>query len=399
MRDLCLVLLLLFPAIAHAQSLEVDPGDLTLSIEIEETGHQPMVGEQVILTIRGAYRRHITRETLVQPDLAGFNWSQLGPDNWTDERIRGQKVKIFTRRMALYPAEHGQLEIGAFSHDLTLTDEGDDWFDHTITSEPLTIEVAPAPPGDGWWFPVRRLEISDQWSNAPDQLKPGEGVLRVIRLEAHGATPEMIPPMPELSSPSAMIFPHPPKRLVELTPEGPVTYAFWRWTIRPGNDVSTVVEPITLRYFDTTVRESREVRISPQRVAYGSVVPETVSAETAVPHEAVLPGQWAFLAGGGAFLALLWQGARHRERRRGPPPRWLDPLTYRLLRAGRRGTHSEVRAVARQILQQDPDRQIGRSKMLKEFDLSYFKKNGAVPDLSRFAWNFLLGRKSDPRGT
>ena len=84
----------------------------------------------ILVTIRGSYRRHITRERVEQPPLDGFSWSQLGPDRWYEERIRGRPVKMFERRMALYPERAGELTIGAFTHHLTLTDEGDEWFEH-----------------------------------------------------------------------------------------------------------------------------------------------------------------------------------------------------------------------------------------------------------------------------
>ena len=138
MMRLFLVLLFL-PALAAAQTRAVAPGELELSVSVEETAHTPFVREMVLITIRGVYRRHITRETLIQPDLDGINWAQLGADKWRDERLDGEKVKILERRMALYPNTPGRITIGAFRQKLTLTDEGDDWFDHEISSEPVTF--------------------------------------------------------------------------------------------------------------------------------------------------------------------------------------------------------------------------------------------------------------------
>ncbi|MGB0903693.1 MAG: hypothetical protein ACPGVJ_02235, partial [Mangrovicoccus sp.] len=220
MRLWLLVLAALLCGPALAQSGAVRPGELALSVTVENTGHTPYEREMVMIRIRGAYRRHITLEKLEQPDLDGFSWAQLGPDHWSEERINGRPVKVFERRMALYPTRSGRLTIGPFIHHLTLTDEGDDWFDHDVKSEPITVDVDPAPADTQWWFPVFSLEISDNWSNPATQLQEGEGVLRVIRLEALGAMPDMIPPMPQMHSPSALIFPHPEKRLVEQTPYG-----------------------------------------------------------------------------------------------------------------------------------------------------------------------------------
>jgi hypothetical protein len=400
MKVLALVLLCLLPGLALAQSRTVLPEELELTVTVEETEHVPFVREMVLLTIHGVYRRHITREELIQPGFEGFSWTQLGADVWREERMDGQKVKTMTRRMAVYPDRAGDLTIGAFTHKLTLTDEGDEWFEHEIRSDPVTVKVAPAPPGDAWWFPVKNLRISDQWSNAPDQLERGEGVLRVIRLEALGVTPEMIPPMPELTSPSGMIFPHPDKRLVELSPQGPITYAFWRWTIRPGNDTSAVVEPLTLEYYNTHLRAPQQVTISAQRVAYGDVLPragppQLQDAGGAGPVR--LPG-WpmaglaaiVFAAGLAAALAgrrITGWSALHRFS-------ILDPLGRALQRAARSGDASQTRRCAARIIARDGASDARRA-LLADLDAQIFDPAAREINLAAFARNFT--RKSEAR--
>ncbi|MEL6294049.1 MAG: hypothetical protein AAFR10_07275 [Pseudomonadota bacterium] len=378
----------IMPSLAVAQSRAVLPHELTLNVTVEDAGAVPFEREMVLITIRGIYRRHITLESLVQPGLDGFSWAQLGPDMWREERLDGKKVKVFERRMAVYPDRSGSLTIGAFRHQLTLTDEGDDWFEHEIASAPVTIEVAPAPAHNGWWFPTRSLQVSDQWSNAPDQLKPGEGVLRVVRLEALGVTPEMIPPMPELTSPSAMIFPHPEKRLVELTPEGPVTYAFWRWTIRPSNDTSTIVEPLTFSYFDTRNRDAREVTISAQRVAYGSVVPED-PPQVQVPEPANLPGPLAAALAAGVFIGGCAVGLWGRAF--SGVPRLFDRFVWRLRIAGQIGDLRQTRRASSAMIGRD-GATARRVELLRELDMAAFSPGADGFDTRAFVRSFLKAK-------
>ena len=395
MTRVLLVLLICWPVAGWGQSREVRPEELRLRVEIEQTAYQPYRGEMILVTIRGQYRRHVTRERLEQPALDGFSWSQLGPDRWVEARIRGRPAKMFERRMALYPERAGELTIGAFTHHLTLTDAGDDWFEHPLQSEPVTIDVAPAPAPAAAWFPVKRLRISDDWSNAPDQLAPGEGVLRVLRIEALGAMPGMIPPMPDLRSPSGLIFAHPEKRLVELTPEGPVTYAFWRWTIRPGNDTSAIVEPIRLTYFDTAMRRSREVTISPQRVAYGTVLPTL--AEAAPVQAARLPGAWPALSGGSVFLLGLWlalRGWRIEGLSRLHSFAVLDPLAWRMRLAARSGDAREMRRAAAAMLARDGAHPARRA-LLARLDRAIYGCAPLTLDLPELARAFLSARTSD----
>ena len=386
-----LPLLLLLPQALWAQSRTVLPGELGLSVEVVQTDHTPFAREMVLITIRGIYRRHITREKLVQPDLKGFSWSQLGDDTWRNERINGEQVKTFRRRMAIYPDGPGTLTVGAFRHELTLTDEGDDWFEHSVSSEPFTIEVLPAPAGEDWWFPVKTLKVDDQWSNAPDQLAPGEGVLRVIRVEALGVTPEMIPPMPTLTSPSAMIFPHPEKRFVELSPHGPTSVAFWRWTIRPGNDTSAIVEPLSFAYYDTFNRVSREVTISAQRVAYGSVVSRAPTAAADPASPARLPG-WpvALLAAVTAIVgvAAALQGHRITGLRALRRFALFDPLARGLRRAARQADLPALRRHAAALLARDGSTNQRRA-LLDQLDRALFDPAARPPQLHDFARSFL----------
>lgn len=296
MRWLLLVLLVIaVPNGIHAQ--DVKPGDLQLTVRVEEGPAVPYVGEMVLITLEGTFRLPIIRETMIQPDLDGFSWMQLGTDYWSDQRVDGYPVKVFRRRMALFPERAGTLEIGAFTHRLTLLGPHNKWVDHDIRSDPIRIEIAPKPAVDGWWLPVRQLRISDDWSNAPDQLGEGEGVLRMIRVEALGISPDLLPPMPEMKSPGAVIFPHPEKRLVDLSSKGPIAVAFWRWTVMPQTPPSAIVEPIEISYFDTVAREMRVVTISPQRVA----VRGEAMADLAAPPP---PGR----ARGGLMLGMLGVG-------------------------------------------------------------------------------------------
>ena len=70
MRHL-LVLLMLWPLTLHAQTREVDPEDLQLTVKVLEQAETPYAREMVMILIRGVYQRHITREKLEQPDLPG----------------------------------------------------------------------------------------------------------------------------------------------------------------------------------------------------------------------------------------------------------------------------------------------------------------------------------------
>ena len=86
---LLLLCLMLLPALACAQTRDVNPGELALEVTLETSAEEIFQGEMVLVTIHGRYRRHITLEKLETPELDGFNWMQLGQDTWYETRERG----------------------------------------------------------------------------------------------------------------------------------------------------------------------------------------------------------------------------------------------------------------------------------------------------------------------
>ncbi|MBS8229033.1 BatD family protein [Vannielia litorea] len=384
-----LVAWLMLGGAALAQSAEVRPGDIELTVTVEERDTAPFAGEMVLVTIHGIYRRHIAREKLEQPELDGFAWMQLGEDYWYETRERGQPVKNFRRRMALFPEAAGALEIGAFTHHLTLIDENDDWFDHDLASAPVRFNVEPAPEVGDWWFPARRLQVSDSWSNAPDQLAEGEGVLRIVRVAAMGTAPQMIPPMPELRSPSGLVFAHPEQRLVELSPEGPVSIAFWRWTIQPGNGVSAITEPMEFAWYDTEARMARQVRIGAQRVAYAAPVRGVPPPGAPGAERSGLAGLVLAVSALTALVTLLWKRSWAR-------PGFADPLRWRIRRAARAGDLAAMRRAGAALIQQDGGSAQARDAMAR-LDEALFGKGGARPEARPIA-RALLARQTETLG-
>jgi hypothetical protein len=191
-----------------------------------------------------------------------------------------------------------------------------------------------------------------------------------------------------------MIFPHPDQRLVELSPQGPITYAFWRWTIRPGNDTSAIVEPLTLEYYNTHLRARQQVTISAQRVAYGEASPRAGASpepRVAATEPAPLPG-WP-MAGLAIIVFAAGLTASFVSRRisdwsavRGLSV--LDPLVRRLWQAARSGDARQTRRCATQLIARDGV-SVARSALLAELDARLFNPAGQDARLTEFARKFM----------
>ncbi|MEO1492184.1 MAG: hypothetical protein AAFV19_08535 [Pseudomonadota bacterium] len=267
MRWLISLVLLLAPFEALAQQA-IDPADARLELHLEDRPHLSHPDEMVLLSIQGTFRIPVVREKLIQPDLTGLDWMQLGEDRWYKEMEDGFEVLKFERRMALFPQAPGEIEIAPFTHRLDLLNRRGREMKTELVSDTATLKSVPGPESEDWWFPVRALEVNDSWSNQPEALDPGSAALRIVALTIDGSPPQRIPPMPEMTGAGAHIFPHPEHRIVALGPDGPRTRVFWRWTIRPEQGSAGYLDPIRLTYFDAQTRETKEITLSAQRVAY-----------------------------------------------------------------------------------------------------------------------------------
>jgi len=264
-RFLLVLLLWLFSTTVSAQTVE--PDDLRLELSFEERSGPLYTGEMILLKIRGFYKIRVARETLRQSDLDGFDWMQLGEDKWSKDTSQGGEILQYERVIALFPNRVGLIDIQPFVHELELWTQNGRRFEHQLKSDTLSIEVTERPPSEDWWLPVRQIRVDDRWSNSPDKLGTGEGALRVVTLTVEGTLPEQVPPMPELGSAGAFVFPHPEVRMTRLYRRGPVTRVFWRWTVRPENPPSAYLKPVRIPYFDTKLREHREILLAAQRIA------------------------------------------------------------------------------------------------------------------------------------
>ncbi|WP_083100391.1 BatD family protein [Pseudophaeobacter leonis] len=390
----CLACCLAAPGAAQAQSQGVEASDLQLTVRVEPLPATPMRQEMILLTIHGIYKRHITLERLEQPDFAGFNWVQLGEDHWFESMLDGRPVKNMRRRMAIFPNEAGLLDIAPFRHHLTLLDKDNKWFEHTVSSNPVSLSVDPEAQNGDWWFPVRRLRVADNWSNAPDQLQQGAGVLRVVRISALGASPDMIPPMPELKSPSALIFAHPEKRLVDLTPYGPEAIAYWRWTVTPTNGHAAILEPIEFSYFDTFERKTKRVVISAQRVAFGDATPPpSAGGQAGIATVALNPGLLATVAGVAFGLSVVMAGwGRRASTARLRTWGLRQRRRHELRRAARRSDVATVRRAAH-LLDALYAPSEARHALLAELDTTVFAPAKHSLNLRKFSQNIIQSCK------
>jgi len=335
------IFLALLTGAAHAESLRLVVPDI-----------QPVVSEMVPLTIRGEYTRQIALETLTFPNSENYDWMQLSRDQWRDEELDGRTVRVFERRIALFPRQAGALTIGPVEHHLTVVGQNNLREPLVVTALPITLPVAPFP-ADVAPLTASSLTVEDNLSAAPGALGDGETLVRKVTLKAEGTLPHLLPARPTIREPWLISFAAPERREMQPTPNGPVTTVSWEWHLRPKTGEPGVLPAIAIPWFDTVTRQMRSVEIPAIPFGYASFGDNRSGAER-------LPGgqlRIAILAVGAGLavgLAIALVGAPQRRRanlmrtlRKLSP---LDPTRRNLKRAATTGDGFAIRRAAEAYL-------------------------------------------------
>jgi hypothetical protein len=339
----------LLPAAAQERSIF---DDVRLEVVPETKGADPFPNELVLLRIRGVYRPLVNISHLVQPSLVNFGWTNLTRDTSFDTEFDGFPARGFERTLAVFPEKSGELEIGSFTHKLTVVD-GSGYRLVEVRSPPVKLKVAewqgPGGPRDPnrWWLPSSEVRVTDNWSADPNHVARGETVRRTVTIEADGVTAEQLPPPPVMRSAGVISFRGPIDRETRVTEAGPVARAIYRWDMRPTTAFPAIVEAIPISWFDTKSRTLRETMIPAQRMAWTAAGP---AAEQATPAQEKPSGFMVAGAGALAFivgLAALLVGTGAGSGLPSLPPRALLALKLAAWRGDAAGVRAAITTLAR----------------------------------------------------
>lgn len=327
----------------------------SLRLIVPET--PPVVGEMIPVTIRGEYTSTITLEKLVFPNSPDYDWMQVARDQWRDESIGGRTMKVFERRIAVFPRKAGAFSIGPVTHNLTVIGRKQPREPLDVAAPPVAMTVAPFPV-DGAPLSARRLTLEDRLSTDPAALRDGETLLRRIVIKAVGTLPHQLPTRPAMREPWLITFVAPEVRKVDISPEGPVTTIIWEWNLRPKTGEPGVLSGLEIPWFDTTSRQMRTAEIPPLPFGYASFHDNQGGADRLSPGAIA---KAAVALGAGLVVGLGLASAGLSARRRSEVSRALrrlspfDPTRRALKQAARSGDLVEVRRAAARYLRRRAD--------------------------------------------
>ena len=340
------------------------PGEAEVFVSSEVDFAETHVQAQVLLTVK-IYRSVPTRQpALRDPTVAGVEvLSELAGDDRSYEAvINGTPYSVVERVYAIYPQEHGTIEISPARFEARVLRDGRITGRKVFESDPLTVTVQPIPPRpadfpNAVWLPARDLQVSEDWSRDVGEVKAGEPLTRHVTISALGQLETQIPALASPEVQGLNVYPDKPDLSRVIEPGG-IRGIRKDQHAMIGVAAGIVTLPaIEIPWWDTAAGEWRVARL-PERsitilpsgedpVPVAEPEPETAAEEGTEPAEPsqstpfwrrlseLLAAVWVL-----TLLAWWWSSRPVRREPREPAPVPIHKRQSRLLKDARKAARA-----------------------------------------------------------
>ncbi len=177
-------------------------GGQTVIFEAELDRTEIYVQGQVILTLRVLQAINLDSRSVTELHLDDAFVKQLEQKSF-QRTVDGRPWLVHEIRYAIFPEKSGTLSIPSQTFAARESAPRRGIFDRnngrrlSRESRELTIDVLPKPATfpSSTWLPARQLNIEEQWSTAPENLRVGESATRTIRITGEGLQGAQLPPV------------------------------------------------------------------------------------------------------------------------------------------------------------------------------------------------------------
>ena len=182
-------------------------GDSPITAQIELRDTSIYVNEQLMVTVSLISSPQVTSLSGEQLQIDNADVTLLDQQNFS-RVVNGDNWRVNQWRYAVFSRSPGQLHIPAQTFSGVIGSTTRSPFDPfgsigrriLARSEPLDIQVSPAPAGAANWLPARDINLEVIWSGDPNSLEVGEPMTRTIVTSAVGQQAAALPPLETLPS-------------------------------------------------------------------------------------------------------------------------------------------------------------------------------------------------------
>ena len=308
------------------QPTDAPPGEADVFITSEVDYAESYVQAQVLYRIK-VYRAVPTRQpALRDPEFGGAEVliEIAGEERSYDALLNGRTYNVVERVYALFPQESGEISISPARFEARVLRDGRITGRKVFESEAQSIRVLPIPEPpadmpDAAWLPARDLQLRDNWSRQPDDLKAGEPITRVITISALGQLETQIPAIEPPTVSGVNVYPDRPELSRQIEPGGIRGVRKDQYAIIGVDGGVMTLPALRLPWWDVEAADETEV---PAEDSIGSDIWRRVAQALAVLWLLTL-GAW-------------WLSTRPKREPREPAPPPLHKQQARHLKAARK---------------------------------------------------------------
>jgi hypothetical protein len=329
-------------------------------LETDLAPDAPYVQGQVLYTIRLLHAVPLSGGQLAKPEPANTLVQRLGEDREYATTRNGRRYQVIERRYALFPQISGVLRLSAPLFDAEIPDLragrgspfkglfgndpffGRDPFNDLLTptrrvrvrGEPAELDVQPRPEGvqAAHWLPAERLALQGQWQPDVNDIRVGEPVTLVLKLQVDGLTGGQLPSLAPDAVAGFNVYPDQAQRQTDVRDSGVTGHLEQKIAFLPERAGELALPAIDVVWWDTQTDERRvatlpgrilEVSpapVQPTPAMTGQVsalpasdrVPDQAAAAASAPNTSVqnsppsgvsIAGPWPWIS---AALAIGW---------------------------------------------------------------------------------------------
>ena len=263
--------------------------DIFLDVEVNKKS--PYVQEQIIYTVKLYRAVQTSNATLSDPEISGDQAviTKLGEDKSFETRIKGKRYVVVQRQYAVFPQSSGTLKIEPVIFQ-GQTGSGSFFGFDPFGPQPksivrrsdsivLDIQAIPDTFTGHTWLPASQLNIQEQWSVDPAQLKQGEASTRTLTITANGLASSHLPAVENQLPDYLKQYPDQPELNEEYDDGGFVGVRHEKMAIIPTRSGDITLPAIKIPWWNTNTNKM-EIAELPERVihvdASGSMQTENI---------------------------------------------------------------------------------------------------------------------------
>ena len=159
---------------------------------------------------------------------------------------------VFEKAFALTPQRSGVLTVPSIAAVGYVTTEDDVEVHFDLASDPVPIKISGIAREfqDRWWLVSDRVEIDEEWSTPPEEIRVGEPVQRKVHLRVWGVAAEQLPELEHGLARGIRVSLADTRIKTEKSAEGQIADATYTWDLVADPQQVAFVKPIALDYWD-----------------------------------------------------------------------------------------------------------------------------------------------------